>query len=108
MFLKSSQNLGDDWLNPRSHRRRLIGPTQEVGHAGQDADGRLLAHLGKGLGQQRQVSTRDDLGSLEQRIRTAGGPVDKALDVGIPKDGVAAGHRHRDETPLHQQAIEDL
>ena len=88
--------LSQDWLNAmRDWRRRSIFQgREEVCDARQDAYVGLLSQLQQCLGQDFDVTARQHLGRLHQRIRPAINLVQMASDVRIPNHGEATERHH--------------
>ena len=55
--------LIENWFDPLRDHGIVIGGCQEVGHAGDDADGGLLPDLAKGILKEGQLLTEQDLGT---------------------------------------------
>ena len=63
------------------HGRGPVGTSDEVGQAGEDAHGDVGSQLLHGLGEDTDVATGQDLGTLDAGISTAAGLVDVTIDV---------------------------
>lgn len=80
----------EDRNDAMGHYARVGGGRQEVGDAGQDADGGLGSHGLQGLGEGRHLGARDNLTAGHQRTVSAVGGVHVAPDVRIPDQREAA------------------
>ena len=90
--------LNDDLLENRLHSTGNggipIGAGQEVGQASDDADTGLSTNIFQGLGEQPNVAARDDLGQLQDGIRTEGRLRQVPGDIGVAKKAEATSLRH--------------
>ena len=78
--------LVKDGLNPLGDHGVVAGGRQEVGHASDDADGRLLSNLAKGVLQERQLLAEQELRASHLRTSSGVRLRDVAANVGIAND----------------------
>ena len=74
-----STNLLKHRVNPMRHGGGPVGTGDEVGQAHGDVGSQLL----HGLGEDTDVATGQDLGTLDAGISTAAGLVDVTIDVRV-------------------------
>ena len=78
-------DLFQNRIDAMRNRRRAIGPCQEVRETSDDNDVDIGSDLGQGLRKDAEMTARENLGSLQAWMSTDTGPVDVAIDVGVPK-----------------------
>ena len=106
----SSEGLHDrskHWFKTAGHGRRSGGVSggEEVGQAGNDADGGLGSNLPQALGENREMATRNDLGSLEEWTGTKGSLPHIPGHVGVTDQAVAPRLGHSEHSTTEEAAI---
>ena len=90
---KDVTDLLKHWFDALGHGRGgrgADGAGQEVGDASDDADIDVGLHLGQGLGEDADVTTRQNMGILQTWMSTATCLVDVGADVRIPEQREAS------------------